>query len=229
MRSTLEIIDLLKGLYNVKRDAELSRAMNVTNQTLASWKGRDGIPPRELIRVAEEKHVSLDWLVFGKRKELNTPVATDGSFEEFSVPPNSAVRITYSDGQVLDLESPQIVDPVAFKLSWLAPLLPSSVLGQVQQSVVLVTACDDAMAPTLLSDDLLLVDTQQNDQIALQSGIYVLLRDNVLYARRLQYNIDGSLLIRSDNPMYASETVREEELDAVIVVGRVVWYGRAAR
>lgn len=59
----------LMSLFNVDSDSELARVLNVNRQTLASWKKRDSVPYSICINIAEEKGVSLDWLLTGKGEE----------------------------------------------------------------------------------------------------------------------------------------------------------------
>ncbi|MCD1125026.1 helix-turn-helix domain containing protein [Jinshanibacter sp. LJY008] len=59
----------LMSLFNVDSDSELARALNVNRQTLASWRKRDSVPYSICINIAEEKGVSLDWLLTGKGEE----------------------------------------------------------------------------------------------------------------------------------------------------------------
>ncbi|HAT3696878.1 TPA: bacteriophage CI repressor [Citrobacter koseri] len=59
----------LMSLFNVDSDSELARALNVNRQTLASWRKRDSVPYSICINIAEERGISLDWLLTGKGEE----------------------------------------------------------------------------------------------------------------------------------------------------------------
>lgn len=59
----------LMTLFNVDSDSELARALNVNRQTLASWRKRDSVPYSICINIAEERGISLDWLLTGKGEE----------------------------------------------------------------------------------------------------------------------------------------------------------------
>lgn len=59
----------LMSLFNVDNDSELARVLNVNRQTLASWRKRDSVPYSICINIAEERGVSLDWLLTGKGEE----------------------------------------------------------------------------------------------------------------------------------------------------------------
>ncbi|EMW3376730.1 MULTISPECIES: helix-turn-helix transcriptional regulator [Enterobacteriaceae] len=59
----------LMSLFNVDNDSELARALNVNRQTLASWRKRDSVPYSICINIAEERGISLDWLLTGKGED----------------------------------------------------------------------------------------------------------------------------------------------------------------
>lgn len=59
----------LMSLFNVDNDSELARVLNVNRQTLASWRKRDSVPYSICINIAEDRGVSLDWLLTGKGEE----------------------------------------------------------------------------------------------------------------------------------------------------------------
>lgn len=59
----------LKQLTASVTDAELSRAISVSPQTLSSWKVRDSVPYSLCISLAEQHACSLDWLLLGQVHE----------------------------------------------------------------------------------------------------------------------------------------------------------------
>jgi len=85
-----------------------------------------------------------------------------------------------------------------------------------------LSAYGDSMAPTFSDGDLLLVDTGVKE-IRLDA-IYILSLNNELYVKRVQRRItDGSVTIKSDNPLYDPVTITNGERDSLSVLGRVVW------
>jgi len=59
----------LMSLFNVDSDSGLAKALDVNRQTLASWRKRNSVPYSICINIAEEKGISLDWLLTGKGEE----------------------------------------------------------------------------------------------------------------------------------------------------------------
>ncbi|MFV3288291.1 helix-turn-helix domain-containing protein [Pseudomonas sp. NY11955] len=60
------VLTRLKLLTGAQTDAELSRALSVSPQTLSSWKVRDSIPYSLCIEIARQHACSLDWLLMGQ-------------------------------------------------------------------------------------------------------------------------------------------------------------------
>lgn len=74
----------LMSLFNVDNDSELARALNVNRQTLASWRKRDSVPYSICINLAEEKGISLDWLLTGKGENENEVSKTEPATQSFT-------------------------------------------------------------------------------------------------------------------------------------------------
>jgi len=60
------VLARLKLLMGCETDAELSRALAISPQTLSSWKVRDSIPYSICIEIARQHACSLDWLLLGE-------------------------------------------------------------------------------------------------------------------------------------------------------------------
>lgn len=82
----------------------------------------------------------------------------------------------------------------------------------------------DSMWETLHDGDKVLVN--RGERRIVKPGIYIIAYEGELLVKRCQRNLnDGSVLVSSDNPAYASFKV--DEPDRLNVIGRVVWIGRA--
>lgn len=66
------------------------------------------------------------------------------------------------------------------------------------------------------------IDTAQTRILA--DGIYCLCAENQIFIKRLQRNLDGTLLLISDNPRYHPQTIDKLTLEErTTIVGRVVY------
>jgi len=89
-----------------------------------------------------------------------------------------------------------------------------------------LTIDGSSMEPVLADGNVVLIDLADCDPI--KSGkVYAISVDGEQRLKRLFRQVDGSLLIRSDNPdkaLYPDEVVRPEHLDRVRIIGRKRWH-----
>ncbi len=81
----------------------------------------------------------------------------------------------------------------------------------------------DSMTGLLEDGDTVMIDLSRNTLEG--EGIYVVMLDDHLYAKRLQRQFDGSVLIISHNKEYQPMTVPKDRLAELQIIGRVVWAG----
>lgn len=149
---------------------------------------------------------------------LKSHSITDMRVNDYAIVPKNDLRST-TEGHDRVIHSEQIVDHLAFKKKWLEMSLNTN-----SNCLALISVRDDSMEPTLRSDDLILTDTSSSN--IENNSIYVLQIDNELIVKRIQRKVNGTVIVKSDNPVYG-----EEEMDALAakslpVVGKVVWFGR---
>ncbi len=116
----------------------------------------------------------------------------------------------------LSVVSDQIVDYVAFKTKWVRETLRADPSG-----LALIEARGDAMAPTIHSGDLVLIEVRA--QAFGPEGVYAIMKPDGLAVKRLVRRLDGMIEVRSDNPLHGYEVASP---GAFNVLGRVLWFGR---
>lgn len=135
----------------------------------------------------------------------------------FVLVPRYDVAASMGNGSMIHSE--QIVDHLAFREEWVR-----TELGTNPKNLVLISAIGDSMEPTLRAGDLLLVD--RNAAGVRQDAIYAFANNGELRVKRMQLKIDGSVVVKSDNPQYEAEFLSANQVSALRIVGRVVWSGR---
>lgn len=105
---------------------------------------------------------------------------------------------------------------LAFRRDWL------SRMGVAPASACIVTVTGDSMAPTLCDTDLVMIDRRRTA-----------IRNRHVYAfvdisgearvKRLELVSDRMIILSSDNPDFATEWREGEEMNALIILGEVVW------
>ncbi len=130
------------------------------------------------------------------------------------------VQASAGNGSVIYSE--QIVDYLAFKSDWVRGTLrlnPSWLL--------LLEAVGDSMEGTISDGDLLLINT--HEPRVRDNAVYAINVKGNLLVKRVQVKLDGSLVVSSDNPRYAPETIPPVEAESLRVIGQVVWHGGLMR
>ena len=110
----------------------------------------------------------------------------------------------------------ETVQQIRFSRRWLRHNTDASSF----QTLAIVTAKGDSMAPTFDDGSILLIDTSIT-QIKVDT-VYVLLREDELFVKRIQRNIDGTLDVISDNPAYKTQTIANAKNSGLLVLGRVL-------
>ncbi len=81
------------------------------------------------------------------------------------------------------------------------------------------------MAPTIPSGSIALVN--HNRVQVISKRVYAFREGDELFVKRLELIEDSGLFVTSDNPDRASRVIRNQDLEAVSVIGEVIWTGRS--
>lgn len=146
----------------------------------------------------------------GKRTDAFQAAA---SLDEFYMVPQYDVEASAGGGSMVEREAE--VGKLAFRRSWLREK------GLVPKDLAVIRIRGDSMSPTIRGGSIVLVDTRERTPG--EDGIYVLLHDHHLVAKRLQPDWRGGMSILSDNPAYERQYITADELKELTIVGRVVW------
>lgn len=93
-KKSQDVLARLKQITGTKTDASLSSALNISPQTLSSWKGRDSTPYSICIDIAETRGISLDWLLLGEGPVLRpAPNESLDSSQEATTRENTIIEL----------------------------------------------------------------------------------------------------------------------------------------
>lgn len=138
------------------------------------------------------------------------------SDDGFVMVPRYDVRASAGTGVAIHSES--IVDHLAFKQDWITQM------GLSKKDLALIEVQGDSMEPAIMHNDLILIDLRESKLSA--NGVYAIQHMGNLFVKRIQIRMDGSVVIKSDNPNYEPEVLLPAEAENLTVVGRVAWFGR---
>jgi phage repressor protein C with HTH and peptisase S24 domain len=185
--------------------------------TLNRYRAGRELPSSALVSLARATGVRLEWLATGEGPMLQCDIQVSSALN----PPTGYVFLPLVEARAAagshgGLRSDNIVDFIAFSEVYLRQTLRRN-----PKNLALLTASGDSMDPTIRDGDLLLVDTSARRIET--SRIYVLAIGGGLLVKRMDLRRDGSVLIKSDNPIYDAEVVPPGETGTLTVLGQVIW------
>jgi phage repressor protein C with HTH and peptisase S24 domain len=201
------------AMYGTQIDA--AKAIGRAPETLQNWvKGR--MPAfGDVARMALEKGVRLDWLATGKGAMLageRDPALNS----EYVFITRYDVRAAAGSGQ--PVLSEDVTGLLAFRQDWIRGRLRRN-----PDKLAIFEAYGDSMMPTIADGDIMLVDTSEIEVRG--PAIYVVLAGNQAIVKRVELKMDGSLVVKSDNPAYEPYIYKPDKAPELRVLGKVVWAG----
>ncbi|MFT0211796.1 helix-turn-helix transcriptional regulator [Pseudomonas sp. F1_0610] len=193
---------------------ELARLATIPRRTLEYYMTGEREPKlSRCVDIAKVVKVNLDWLATGEgdiTKSKTSKLAEDDKYAY--IPLYDAVC---SAGGGAWNGKDQILTHISFTQYSLRKK------GLIADQLSAVRIKGDSMEPLLHDNDTVLIDHTQSSITA--DGIYVIRVDEHLYAKRLQRQINGSILVISENSAYKPMTVNRDALGDLAIIGRVVW------
>jgi phage repressor protein C with HTH and peptisase S24 domain len=150
--------------------------------------------------------VQPEYSLVSEQRAFIPPIPHPG----FVFVPRFEVAASMGNGSVIHSE--QIVDYLAFREDWVRTELCLN-----PKNLILISSVGDSMEPTLRTNDLLLIDRGAAE--VKHDAIYAFAFNGELRVKRMQFRMNGVLIVKSDNPQY-------DDVDSIKIIGRVVWYGR---
>ncbi|ANA14479.1 XRE family transcriptional regulator [Acetobacter tropicalis] len=182
-----------------------AKAAGVPYTTLRDYMNGGEMKFSSIASLARVCGVSLDWLAYGVGEEP-PPHQTP---EEAPARGGHQAVIPWLDNRE---------DGLRISKSWLA-----RTFRQDGTALRLVSVIGDAMLPTLVENDLVILDTA-NQQIH-GSGLFALAVDDSILIRRLERRLGGGLRVIADNDRYPPQDLTQDEASDLKIVGEVLWTG----
>lgn len=136
------------------------------------------------------------------------------SLDEVIAVPEVDVHFSAGNGHEGHYEVPPDSEPAYFRRSWFI----SERINPKHARRFRVTG--DSMEPSVYSGDHVLVNMAETDIV--DGKVYALRYGTGLRIKRLFRHLDGTLVLRSDNPRYAEEVVPPELVaEHITIIGRV--------
>lgn len=213
-------IGAVADLYDSRRAA--AAAAGVSLSTLQRWIAEEGAPAFDsLARLAYGKGASLDWIATGAgaaqpaAQPVTTPHQGGVDDGEYAFIPLYDARC--SSGHGAWNERARVLTHLAFTRYSLRKK------GLNPANLACLRNDGDSMQGLIDDDDTVMIDLSRDSLEG--EGVYVLLLNEHLFAKRLQWQFDGSIHVISENKAYPLMSVPKDSVDQLQIVGRAVWAG----
>lgn len=188
-----------------------AREVGVTPSCVKSWiDGRTTPKGPSIARISERFNVPPS-LILGSGATDGLPTSLKLADGTVAIPKFSA---TGSCGGGAINDNVQMVNLIYVAADWLRMKCPT-----VQtRSLEVITADGDSMSPTINNLDFLFID--RSVKTVTSDGIYAVIFNGEVFIKRVQKQIDGGLLLISDNPKYPPMRVAPDQMASVFIAGR---------
>jgi len=203
-------IATIKAAKGLRNDLAVADLLEMKSQSFSNMKMRGTLLPR-LMDLAEKLDINVPNLVWSDGEG-------GGVQSGFSVI-KMCDLLTGQEGCTDASNSSSCA--LAFRNDWLLNTLHAN-----PANVALMKTIGDSMEPTFRAGDMVLVD--MGTTVIKDEAIYALETDGMVLIKRVRWLPGGGIALVSDNPTYTQVTIDAEKRGEMVVVGRVIWWGRSA-
>jgi phage repressor protein C with HTH and peptisase S24 domain len=204
-------IKRLREATIITSQASLAKTLSISRAAITQAKKNDSIPIKWITELSRLFNVNPDWLEKGTgSKDLSQNIY----HEIFLQVPKIKARLSAGGGS-FETE-PEIKEFYSFRKDWL------SKKGKARD-MVLMDIFGNSMEPELKEGDTVLID--QSQKAVLAGAIYAVGFDDTIVVKRLEKR-PKELVLLSENERYPMMRFRDEEMDSVRIIGKVIWVCR---
>ncbi len=203
-------------LRHVLSSNDVAAALGVSSSTISRWKNGHTFPDAsEIMRISAIVGHPPSWFF----SDAESAILTSSPIENDDVTYVPVLDVAAAAGDGVDNHSDEIIAYLPFPLDFLRRrnINPDNVKA--------IRAYGDSMEPTIPDRALVIIDVTKSD---LRDGrIYALRAPDGLRLKRIQRQMDGSVVLISDNKdRYPPEHLAPHDAELIKVVGRAFWTER---
>ena len=204
-------IKRLREATIITSQASLAKTLSISRAAITQAKKNDSIPIKWITELSRLFNVNPDWL----EKGTGSKVLSQSIYHEiFLQVPKVKARLSAGGGS-FETE-PEIKEHYSFRKDWL------SKKGKARD-MVLMDIIGNSMEPELKEGDTVLID--QSQKAVLAGAIYAVGYDDTIVVKRLEKQ-PKELVLLSENERYPMMRFRDDEMDNVRIIGKVIWVCR---
>ncbi len=198
----------VQNITGITSQTKLAKALGVNRSAISQAKKKDSVPESWIWKLAKSFHLEIDWI------EVSLPQSQKSSDSEFQNIPKVKARLCDRGGS-FEVD-PTIKSNYAFRSDWLHKK------GNPQE-MVLMDVMGDSMEPVIEEGDTVLIDQSQKEILA--GRIYAVGVDDTVMVKRIEKH-PGRLVLISTNPRYTPLYLQGDELEAIRLIGAIIWVCR---
>jgi len=204
-------IKRLREATIITSQASLAKTLSISRAAITQAKKNDSIPIKWITELSRLFNVNPEWL----EKGTGSKVLSQNIYHEIflQVP---KVKASLSAGGGSFETEPEIEEFYSFRKDWL------SKKGKAR-AMVLMDIFGNSMEPELKEGDTVLID--QSQKAVLAGAIYAVGFDDTIFVKRLEKR-PKELVLLSENERYPMMRFRDDEMDNVRIIGKVIWVCR---
>ena len=220
-------------IYNLRKDKQLSREalgkkVGVSKTSVKNWEDDENIPKHEYLdKLAYVFNHSINYLLEGKEddavKDLPSNIVAIGKPSEYA-----PVKVEY-----LDIKASCGVGyandefPTSHSGYLSVEFLRDNDLPIDGSGVIVMHSCNDSMGYTIPNSSMMIVNTNDREfDNFINKKIYVFSVDGEMICKRAIKNLDGTILLKSDNTdkqTYPDQLITRNTFGQFELFGRVHW------
>lgn len=211
MNSFDEVMERIRDVISGEKDGrvmdrDVAKALDLTSGNLATLKSRDRLPIEAIAAFCAKRSISINWILFNQSAE-----SVVKNTERFAYVRYFRDVSLSAGGGAFDAD--EEAEELALPPIWVEKLGGEREIERIEA----VNVTGDSMEPTLKSGDILFVHRQK--QNIKNGGVFAVATPFGLFVKRLEMQVDGSLMLISDNDDYPPQRVATDDVE---VIGQAV-------
>ena len=195
----------------INSQANLAKSLSISRTAITQAKRNDSIPQKWILELSRKHNLNPTWL----EKGTGPKFSNKNNYQEiFLQVPKVKARLSAGSGS-FETE-PEIEEYYSFRNDWLSKKGKS-------EDMVLMDIFGNSMEPELKERDTVLIDRSQKAVLA--GAIYAVGLADTIVVKRLEKR-PKELVLFSENRNYPPISFRDEEMNNVRIIGKVIWICR---
>jgi len=194
----------------IASQVELAALLGVHRSAITQAKKKNAVPKTWVLALSRSTGATPDWLEYGREQTFWHDAAGQAAYVNV---PKVGARLSAGGGSFETDDGVEGLYP--FRRDWLRR-------KGVLTGMVLMDVVGDSMEPEIRHGDMVLID--QGQTALVPQGVYAVGLEDTVLVKRVETRPDAVALV-SDNPDYAPVVLSGDALEALRIIGRVLWVG----